>query len=513
MFACSSCELRESSIENLEAHICLEHLDFHPWLCDLCPTTRCTRKQMKKHYWAKHGQRDPKMNFACNEVKEIELARMLWEAQKSALLNGLDYGISNRNLNIGELPESGKKKANLFNGIPDIPEDGENSDLINDSRNASSSRGTSSPEIILESVQQKGKNRVINSVKPSTSKQPPPPNTVRYNVRSTTLPVANSGLTKVFKKTVMQVNRPLPNGVTDVSTVRYVCKRCHDSVAHTQLKYHCLKHIHKDYNLAPFYCSGCPSVFHFRESVISQHIGTFHLKDPIFRVVENFTKEIIDKIEEQMAACFDDVEAQVKRQGLKKKNLSTKKNVDQNKLYCKLCTKTIPFPSKDDVLLHVGIHMRDVCAQFRYFCWNCDHKSAQEYVIKQHCKATHGNTNEYDDHIESWKLINLRKVSQLCFKDQNYVVNMMPVSWLRRWAIPIPCARPTPKDNVSLVSKRTRSNANQVRAKKARKEAGPVENKNESEEKDQDSYGDEPTPSLGSKDLFRNKVEKEENLT
>ena len=44
--------------------------------------------------------------------------------------------------------------------------------------------------------------------------------------------------------------------------------------------------------------------------------------------------------------------------------------------------------------------MRDVCAQFRYFCHTCNHKSAQEYVIKQHCKATHGNTNEYDDNIE-----------------------------------------------------------------------------------------------------------------
>ena len=53
------------------------------------------------------------MNFACNEVKEIELARMLWEAQKNALIGGLDYGIANRNLNIGELPGGETKKASI----------------------------------------------------------------------------------------------------------------------------------------------------------------------------------------------------------------------------------------------------------------------------------------------------------------------------------------------------------------------------------------------------------------
>ena len=55
------------------------------------------------------------MHFACNEVKEIELARMLWEAQKNALIGGLDYGIANRNLNIGELPGGETKKASIWN--------------------------------------------------------------------------------------------------------------------------------------------------------------------------------------------------------------------------------------------------------------------------------------------------------------------------------------------------------------------------------------------------------------
>ena len=59
------------------------------------------------------------------------------------------------------------------------------------------------------------------------------------------------------------------------------------------------------FQLAPFYCSGCPSVFHFRESIISQHIGTFHLRDPIFRIVENFTKEIIDKMEVWISLFFN----------------------------------------------------------------------------------------------------------------------------------------------------------------------------------------------------------------
>lgn len=59
---CPECSLSKSTYEELEIHAKMEHLNWLPFECQFCHTTRVNDVQMREHLFSSHKHNDSKVS-------------------------------------------------------------------------------------------------------------------------------------------------------------------------------------------------------------------------------------------------------------------------------------------------------------------------------------------------------------------------------------------------------------------------------------------------------------------
>ncbi|PAV85697.1 hypothetical protein WR25_14253 [Diploscapter pachys] len=97
---------------------------------------------------------------------------------------------------------------------------------------------------------------------------------------------------------------------------------------------------------------------------------------------------------------------------------------------CTLCNRWLPrYNNKDNanamILDHVAVHMSKLFGQERFHCQLCNFSVTNLSSFQTHSKAVHKNRAGYDDHALQWSSDLLKSISNVCFSDENLVLDVI----------------------------------------------------------------------------------------
>ncbi|PAV83827.1 hypothetical protein WR25_02326 [Diploscapter pachys] len=104
----------------------------------------------------------------------------------------------------------------------------------------------------------------------------------------------------------------------------------------------------------------------------------------------------------------------------------------QHSVYCAICDKRIRNTLKRGhfyLIEHIAIHMLAIHGQPRFVCRYCDHATAGRDEMRDHAISSHSQPDVYDSVLQTWRIENVKNVSERCFGLEDFVISRNSRKW------------------------------------------------------------------------------------
>uniref|UniRef100_A0AC35U1Z2 C2H2-type domain-containing protein n=1 Tax=Rhabditophanes sp. KR3021 TaxID=114890 RepID=A0AC35U1Z2_9BILA len=448
---CFECNVVKTTTEDLEIHIKTNHLQWLPFMCPICETSRASDNQMREHIYSSHKQSTDEIKLFYNDNPEAK--KMLQIMMDRSLIVATSGNKS------GDIVKNKAKKVTSVNDLL-FDKMKANGDFTNTVPPTDQSSEGSFETFLAKLTSNNNNNGMMHENEGGEDKEDITSNPLTGFLDSFLKPQESNVnfINELFsqKMPTLKASHALPPikilQNDDESSKKQkllkkrvlgLCSKCCKPVNAGMRQIHIFFHLSKDYNMHRFRCKhvGC-TISHYRKDQLESHLLKVHGKvDPdmiddrsaeLHSVCQELSMKLLGTANNNpgpSAAEAQEIYDQQQKDAAKHIPRKKRKLMDDHgdnsdeemslsspdMLVCKLCGKKIMGRVKG---FHVLQHLSRDKKIPRYACKLCPYKNDRASNVHTHSKQAHDKENVCEDMIIT-NSDDMRAMSEACFGQLN----------------------------------------------------------------------------------------------